>query len=376
MIKIAYIINNLGIGGAERLLLETIKFLDKSSFDVTVYYLLPKEDLLAEFHEAGIRTKCLNMSSKRDPRGFFRLVWELRAGRFSIVHTNLSEADVIGRFAAIVARVPVILSTDHTIDSWKLKQNRLKTHLRFRLNRLATRFSKGIIAVAQDVKNHLVTVERIPAAKIRIITNGISIPPAASIRGSEPAAGEQTILGVAARLFPEKGHEYLLRALKDAISEFQSLHLRIAGDGPLRNALEALVAELDVATHVEFLGTVNDMNSFYKGLDIFVLPSVQEGLPLALLEAMSFGKPTIATRVGAVPEVLNSADIGLLAVPRNVEQLTVAILALARDQKRRKKMGQRARTRVLEQFSLDKAVSELEGLYNELLAGATIDVKI
>ena len=364
--RLAYVINNLTVGGAEKLLLSTVKKLSKEKYDITVCSMLHGKALLKDFEKSGVKVVCLNMHNKRDIRGFFKLYHFFKSNKIDIVHTHLLEADLLGRFAAILANVPVIISTDHRVDDWRMNSKRLKTKIRFILNRIACNHSKGIIAVADNIKNHLIKNEKINPVKIYVIKNGIEIQECngSSIRKKK---GDTIVLGNIGRLSKEKGHEYLLKAFKQAKTKCSNIKLLVAGDGPLRLSLEKFAHDLDISADVTFLGVLDDIPAFLNKIDIFVLSSLQEGLPIALLEAMAAEKPIIATTVGGIPEVVENGLDGILVDAANVHELKHAIISVIQNEDKRGEMGQNAQKKVEEYFDLDNTVDELESLYDNLL---------
>lgn len=364
-VKLTYVINNLNVGGAEKLLLSTVKKLDQNKYDITVCPMLKSNTLLNDFLQAGVRVFSINMTNKKDIRGFFKLYGFFKSNKIDIVHTHLSEADVFGRFAAIMAKVPIIISTDHRVDDWKMKPKRLRTKLRFLLNRLAAKFSNGIITVSNDIKDHLIKNEKIPPEKIYVIKNGIEINQKHTSKNVETDKKE-IVLGCAARLSREKGHSYLLRAFKTAKTKIPNLKLLLAGEGIMRVPLEKLAQELEISHDVRFLGLIDDMNNFFTRIDIFILPSLQEGIPLALLEAMAAEKPIIATAVGGIPEVIDNGSDGILISAADEHELKSAIISAIQNEERRKEMAHNARNKIIENFSLAKTINQLETLYYRL----------
>jgi len=370
--KIAYIINNLTVGGAEKLLLSTVKRLNKEKYDITVCPMLKDNALLNDFQRTGVKVRCLNMSNKRDIRGLLKLHQFFRSYKIDIVHTHLLEADIFGRFAAIWAKVPIIITTTHSVDGWKLNSRRYKTKCRLFLNGIADKHSDAIITVSDYVKNFLIEHEGTDPKKIHVIKNGIEIHK--NNKNSKPSFDKQEtiVLGSVGRLFEEKGFEYLLRAFQKAQNQYLNLKLLIAGDGPLRVELEKLADDLKITSGIEFMGVVDDIPTFLSKLDIFILSSIQEGIPLGLLEAMAAGKPVIATKVGGIPEVVDDGSDGILVPAANISELNDAILSLIQDERKRREMGRNARRKVIDAFNLDTAVKQLEDLYENLLQSQSI----
>ena len=365
--RLAYVINNLNLGGAEKLLLATIKKLNREKYDVTVFSMLAGDQLLQDFQESGAKIICLGMKNKRDLTGFWKLYRAFKSNKTQIVHTHLLEADIWGRFAALLAKVPVIVSTQHSVDAWKKHPQRMRAKMRLWLNKIATRHSTGVIAVSETVKEFLIKYENICPEKIYVLKNGIEINNNIKALSSENDRALKTI-GSMGRLFEEKGFEYLLRAFQQVRARKPKISLVIAGDGPLRASLKKLAQDLNISDNVTFLGNITDIAAFLKRIDVFVLSSIQEGIPLALLEAMAAVKPVIATTVGGIPEVIEHGTDGMLVEATNVNALKNAILSMLNDKKKAKKLGKKARCKALEEFNLDETVKALDVLYDTLWA--------
>jgi glycosyltransferase involved in cell wall biosynthesis len=363
-IKLVHVINDFSAGGAEKSLLWLIRELDRKKYDITVIPLRERSGLLHDFEQTGVRIFHLNMRRKRDWRKIFELMLFFRTDKPDIVHVHLGEAELYGRFAAILARVPVILSTDQNIDDWKKKTRRLKTKIRFALNRLAVKHSCGVIAVADAVKQHLISNERIDPEKIFIVKNSIPIP---QLQTDSQIRHEDIVIGNAARLIEIKGHRHILKAFRIALSSCPDIKLVIAGDGPLRRELERLATELGIADKVTFMGFVDDIDDFLKRIDIFVHPSYIEGLPHAVLEAMAAAKPVIVTPVSGLTEIIQDQKSGVFVEPGHEQAIADAITGLVRNPAKRTQLGINARKIIEEKHNIIKAAKKLATLYDNLL---------
>jgi glycosyltransferase involved in cell wall biosynthesis len=206
--------------------------------------------------------------------------------------------------------------------------------------------------------------------KIVTVRNGIDLSCFPDVR-EQTSKDRRIIVGTAARLEPAKGLEYLLQACAQLRKNGSSIELRVAGTGSHQKNLFNLAASLGVEDCVRFIGHVDDMPSFYRGLDMFVLPSLTEGLPLVVLEAMASCKPVIATLVGGIPEVLNNDVEGLLVPPFDSVAIAKAMGILASSSRMRVSMGQAARRRAERNFSLDRVEREISGVYRQLLSNIT-----
>lgn len=364
-IKIAYVINNLNIGGAEKLLLSTVLKINKDRFDVTVLSMLEGEDLLPDFNNAGIEVVAIGMNNKRDISGFVKLYKFFKINHVNIVHTHLLEADIFGRYAALLAGVPVILSTEHSVEPWKIRPKNLKTHLRLLLDRWIIKHTTGIISISDKIKELLIIYLKIEETKIFVIKNGIDLTKTYHT-GKNTKSNWPLVVGSVGRLVEAKGYKYLLHAFKKINMLYPETKLMIAGDGPLKSDLTNLSASLNITQHVTFTGMLNNIPEFLEKIDIFVLSSIQEGLPIALLEAMAAHKAIIATNIGGIPEVIQHRKDGLLIEPANVIDLENAILKLITNDKKRDSFAHNAREKVVNNFNLNKTVNDLEALYINL----------
>ena len=278
----------------------------------------------------------------------------------ALLHTHGWDADVIG---ALALRGTDIRQVAHLHVTAEWLQSRSWHH---GARRALTRWAFGpgttsLVAVSDAVRQHWARHLPWNAAAIEVIHNGIDEklfrPAPTTGEQARPAdAGGPLVIGVAARLAPMKGLEHLLEAARVLTREgTPPFELRLAGEGNLRARLEEQAARLGIADRVRFLGLVTDMPAFYRGLDMFVLPSVStEGLPLTVLEAMASGLPIVATTVGGTPEAVTDGETGLLAPPGDAGALAVAIRRLLDDEALRGRLGAAAREAVLARFTLGR----------------------
>jgi glycosyltransferase involved in cell wall biosynthesis len=174
-------------------------------------------------------------------------------------------------------------------------------------------------------------------------------------------------VGVVARLDLQKGFEYLLRAARELCQMFPSLKIVIAGEGPDRNAIEEMIEQYGLQSNVVLAGQQSNMPAVYAAMDIFVLPSLNEGLPMTVLEAMAASKPVIATRVGAIPSVIKDSENGLLVAPKDPEGLQNAIASLLNDPERRRRLGDQAHAWVSQNYTSEAMALKYREMYEEVL---------
>jgi glycosyltransferase involved in cell wall biosynthesis len=375
-IRLLHVITTLDPGGAENHLLSLITAADRTRFDISVIYLKGRGGLAPELERLGVPVQCVDVGRRYTPAGLLRLLRAIRQLRPDIVHTHLFRADLYGGIAARLAGVPAVVSTRHNDEDF------LRHPLWRLLHRLISSCEDRIIAISDHVGRYTIEIGVDNPGKVQRIYYGLDperftrpqrpgmpgMDVGRALRAEFGVGPEHYLLGVVARLVPQKGHRYLLEALALAVPEEPSLRLLIAGQGPLREHLEAQARRLGLDRHVVFAGWRSDVANIMAALDLLVLPSLWEGFGLVLLEAMALQKPIVATRVSAIPEVVEDGVTGLLVPPADPAALAAAILRLARDRELGREMGRRGRLRLEERFTLDRMVRQTEQVYLSLVS--------
>jgi glycosyltransferase involved in cell wall biosynthesis len=325
-LRVVHLVETLELGGMERAIATLCLATDHTRFDVSVVAMKRLGPVAAELLAAGIPVECANVpSSPPDYFAWRHVVPVLRRLRPDIVHTHNSAALIYGAPSARWCGVSTIIHTDHGRAFPDRKHVMVA-------ERIASALVWRVVAVSAPLARDLGEHVGIASARLRVVPNGVAdLPPANEdavhgLRRDWLRGATGPLVGLGARLVWEKGLDDLLHAWRLVSAAIPDARLVIAGDGPERVALEGLTTELGLATSVQFAGTVTDMPSLYRALDVFVLPSVSEGLPLALLEAMAASLPIVATRVGGIPSVLESAGAGELVPSRAHELLAEALL--------------------------------------------------
>ena len=364
--RLLHLITRLPIGGAERLLVDVVRRLDPARFDSVVCCIQAKGELAAELESAGIAVHCLNrMQSKRFDWGAVRdLKGLIRSERIALVHSHLYHANLYGRIAAWLAGVPAV-ATVHNVYT------RSKLHRRL-LNRLLSRKSVRVIAVSGEVRDDLVGRDGIDPRRVVTIHNGIDLGRVESALTREQARARlgipagATVIGCIGRLEEQKGHRFLL----EACAPLPGIKLLIAGDGRLRQDLESRAVALGIASRTTFLGARSDIADILRALDICVMPSLWEGLSIAMLEAMASGLPLVISDVSGVAQAFGEKDCGIRVPPRDVAALTQAIQDLAQSPERRKKLGEAGRRRVCAEFDIEVMIRRLTTVYEDACAAS------
>ncbi len=370
--KICHITKATSVAGSEKHLLTLLTSLDKAKYQTTFVLLVerdkPLDDFVHRFEEEGVQVKRVLIRGDVDPLLVRRLYQLLREGNYDLVHTHLIHADLYGTLAAKLAGVPIIVSTKHNENVFR------RYPFYAFLDRTAARFADRIITISDSLKRFAVEVEGLDAEKIVRIHYGLGPTPAStddtdrlSLRAELGISRETPLAATVARLIPQKGHVYLLHAFRRVLETSPEAKLLVVGDGYLREELESLAQELDMASNVIFTGFRKDVPRILNGIDLFVLSSLWEGFGLVLLEAMAASKPIVATRVSAIPEIVLDGETGILVPSNDPELMAEAITRLLTQPTLAKQMGCKGKQRLEQEFSEQKMIAATELVYDNLI---------
>ncbi len=358
---VVHIIDELPRDGAEMLLLDLLRLRDPR-LRYAVVCLIRGGALQPEFERIGVPVTVFGRHGRYDPLLVLRLARWLRRRRASVVHTHLFTADSYGRLAARLAGVPGIFSTVHSVAPTGAGR------VRATVSRLLARLSTGVVGCSEEVAQTLVRRDGLRADRVHAIPNGVDLLRFADARGDGVREefgldSRRRLIGVVGRLHPPKGHEDLLLALARLDPGLRrDLSCLVVGAGVLEAPLRQRVAELGLHDCVIFTGLRTDVPRLVAALDVFVMPSRWEGLPIALLEAMATSRPVLCTRVGGIPDVVQHGDNGLLVEAGDVDGLRAGIERLLREPQLAARLAARARTTVIERFDITRTA----GAYNRL----------
>lgn len=365
MVRVLYVIATLDPAGAERQLVALATRLDRSAFEPTVCCLTRGGPLEQDLAAADVPVHVLHKRGKLDLGALLRLCALVRRSRPHVVHTWLFTANLWGRLAAILCGVPVIVASERAADVWKTPLHRWVDR------RLAAR-SACVLANARAVERFCVQRVGLAQDRVRVILNGFDIDAfdaAAAIlpAGDVPDTGPDPVIGVVARMEEQKGLAYLVRAMGYLQRAGCRAQLWMVGDGPLRPDLQRLADDEGVRHCVRFLGQRPDIPALMQHMDLVVLPSLWEGLPNVLIEAMGASRPVVATDVDGTPEVVVHGETGLLVPPRDPQALAEAIARLLADPDRRRRMALAGRARAERAFGMARMVRETADLYRDMV---------
>lgn len=308
----------------------------------------------------------------RDAIALARLVRIIRAFKPHIVDTHTAKAGSLGRVAAWLCGVPVIVHTYHGHVLTGGYYGGLRTTLLRQMERGLAKVTTKIIAVSREIKEELVELGIAPAERIVVVPLGIEIGQfanASSLRGElhrefglDPAA---PVVGIVGRIFPIKNHRRFLTAMRAVASERADARFLVVGDGILRAEMETLARDLGIGEKTVFTGWRADLDRVYAALSVLVVSSDNEGTPMSAIEAMASGVPVVATRVGGLPDLVEEGRTGFLVPASDVTELARAVLRVLNDAPLRNKMGGLARASA-GTFDAERLATDMEKLYMDL----------
>ena len=366
--KMVHAVYSLCVGGSEVLAWRIAKALLRSNrYDCFLYAVDRGGPLDNALSDDGIKYKVFSRKARIDLMLLGRLAAQLRADKIQLVHTHhLGQLLYAGLAARLVGAK--VVHTEHDVHS--LSDRRLQVLLR-----ILSTMAVMVTAVSDPVAAFLRDQVGIPSRKVVTIRNGIDIssfhcatPIARSVWGW---SNKDVVVGCVARLEPEKGVAFLLEAFSLVLTHQPNAKLLIAGDGAEREQLTKTAGYLGLNGSVQFLGTRKDIPEVLATCDVIALPSIAEGLPMALLEAMAAEKGVVATKVGAIPEVILDGRSGILVPPGSAALLAEALSVLIGEPSKRQEMAAEAYRVVQERYSFNHMLQMYDSLYQSVLLGRT-----
>jgi glycosyltransferase involved in cell wall biosynthesis len=373
-LRIIYLINSLGIGGAETLLCSMVLRLDRTKYEPIVVTIKPLKSLADELKQNNIALYSLGQTNKF---GFFKAalrLWRLlKQLKPDVVHTHLYHSNVLGRLVAKAAGVPVVISTIHnTFFGGPFRQWSM---------RFTDRFCSQTTAICEASTTQMIKRRVVPKQKVRTIHNGIDVAGLCNERESAEQLKrefdikpDQVVLLSVGRLQPQKGYAYAIQTaalLRDKGLDFRWF---IAGHGELKRELEQLVNEQHLSDRMHFLGIRRDIFRLYSLSNVFVMSSLWEGLPIVLLESMALGLPVVVTEVGGNPEVVQQGINGFLVPPKDPVGLAERILQIvSMSEFDLDQMGDNNRQTIRERFSIDAVIRQTTSLYESLHSSNVVE---
>jgi len=373
-IKVLHVITST-VGGAGNSVLTVSKNLDKNKFDTTVLF-GPGHPQDEDYLNSGLKIVMVKMSRKISPLvnlvGFFQIYFFIRKEKFDIVHTHCSIAGLLGRAAAKLASVPVVLHSVRCFASQDY-QSVLKRSLFLNIERRMDQFTDHYVSVSGAMRDKGIGKKIMPPDKVSVIHNTVNSEPfdnRIDIEAKKKELGVKQgapVVGFVGRFDIPKGLDYFLEAavlVRDAIPSVQFL---MVGDGPLRNMVEQTIERLGLGSNVVLTGWRKDIPELLQTVDVYCLSSLSESFGLSVLEAMLAEKPVVATNVEGIPEVVDDGVTGILVPPKDPCSIAKATIHLLNNSELALKMGKVGKKRAKVLFDRDKMVTRFEDLYDKLL---------
>lgn len=364
--RIFHLITRLKKGGAEENLIATVTGLEKYEFTVGFGASYDQEQV-DRLKRNGIETKQFPLLRHYNPvtalPALIHLTWHLRKNDYDIVHTNTTEAGIIGRIAAAFAGVPVIV---HTILGVPFTEDRNLFLNKFLIvcERQASKYTDSIITIADIIKDKYLNQDIGIPKQYRTIRLGTKLERFDNPSPANDLPGDRPRIVMVGRLVNGKGHNVLLDATEMIHGDAGSIC--IVGEGPLRESLEKEILKRGLSDKVFLIGFRKDIPNILASSDILVLPSFREGTPRVITEAMASGLPIIATDIAGIPEQVNDGVSGYLIPTGDSKALADRLSELLSNPKLRKSMGERGK-RQIESFSMDTMLDDLDSLYEDLV---------
>jgi glycosyltransferase involved in cell wall biosynthesis len=365
--RVFQLITRLLRGGAERHLIETVTGLD--SYDFTVGYGSEyNQEQVALLEQEGIETVRFPLLRHYNPitsgAAVYSIARYLRREDFDIVHTNSTEAGIVGRFAARAGHVDNVVHTVHGVPFTE-DRNRVLNQFVLSCERLAARHTDRIITNADVIAKQYLDRKIGIQNQYRTIYSGIDLESFRNITPATDLPGDRPRVVMVSRLTEGKGLNVLLDAVESLADREASVC--IVGEGPLYSDLKDLIASRGLSERVFMTGYRNDIPNVLAASDILVLPSYREGTPRVITEAMASELPVVATNIAGIPEQVVDGETGYLIPTGDSEALAKRIKELLSEQQRREQMGRAGRDRA-QQFSVKKMLNSLDDVYTSLLA--------
>lgn len=372
--KITHVIDSLGPGGAERLLVAYAPRLAKLGFDVDVVVLHDKQGnfMLPALVEAGIPVTHLPVDRLRRLDQIANFHREMRRSAPDLIHAHLEFASILSSVNGWLTGTPVV-ATLHTLDAPALG-NRRDTR-RWLMYRTLASFADRVICLTR-ANAEIAQRTGLGRAQIMVLPNGVEAddfdaPPKTSRAALRQQLGipETAPLAVAVCVLrPEKALDRLLMAFPEVVRALPDAQLLIVGDGPMMAPLKALAAQGGLAAKVHFAGYRKDVADVMRAADVFVLPTIFDAQPTVIMEAMAARLPVVATTIAGIPDMVEDGVFGTLVPPDDVPALATALTDLLADPARGRQMGEAGRERVVAEFSIDRQIARLGALYDDLIA--------
>lgn len=363
--RIFILSTSMGMGGADQQILILAQAMRARGHEVRIVALAPLGAMGLEAQRAGIPTESLELQRNLGivPR-FFRLVRMIRAWRPDVLHSHMLHANLMARAARVLAPVPALISTIHSINDGGA--------LRMAAYRLTSGLVDQFTIISRLAAQRYIAIGAVPETRLRVVPNTVDttrfrrVPHARGPIRRELGLGDEFVWLAIGRFEPAKDYPTMIAAFARLAAERPQSQLVLVGEGSLRDQVESLIRQRGLKARVRLLGVRRDVPELLSAADGYLLSSAWEGMPVALLEAASVGLPIVATGVGGVPEVVEDGTTGLLVPPADPVALAQAMLRMESfSPDARGSMGQRGRILIEERYGTERVLQMWDRLYSE-----------
>jgi glycosyltransferase involved in cell wall biosynthesis len=365
-VNVMNVVASTAMGGADRVVLSLASAIDRDRlncrFCVFVNFRRGQNDLYEMIRQGANDVVAIEIGKNDELRQLWQFVNVVRTNRIHVLHTHGYRSDILGLLVAKILGIPIV----STVHGWTSATEQLRRYEMWQ--RHALKYFDVVIAVSEDIRQILIAHGVAPQRVVKL-HNAINVDAYSGGHGGRDFRQEigigphARLVGAVGRLSVEKGLEYLLKACAQLIAKNRLVKLLVVGDGPQRQELEALAKSLGISEDVIFCGHRSDVHRIYPALDVYAIPSLTEGMPIALLEAMVFGRSVVASRVGGIPEVVQDGVTGFLVPPRDVDQLAEKMWDILQSPNIAADMGRRAKKCVESLFDVREWIKKIEGIY-------------
>jgi glycosyltransferase involved in cell wall biosynthesis len=369
-VNILAVISSAGVYGAERMVLNLLAALSTQACHPVLAVLrgscTGRSDLACIARECGLHVEEIDCNGRIDLNAVRKLRECVQRYRVDVVHSHGYKADLYSYAATRRPRIPLVA----TCHNWTNADSALTLYAK--LDRLALARFDAVAAVSEGVAG-ILSDSRVPHRKVSVIPNGVLVEKQQMAKSiPDLRGGPGMVIGMVGRLVQEKGFALVLRGARAILSAYPATRFLIVGEGQQEKELRDIVLEEGIETSVFFSGFRNDLTEVYSSLDLLVLPSLLEGMPMVVLEAMASCKPVVVTRVGALPALVSHGITGLVVDPGNTPVLVAAICSLLSDPERCRTMGQRGRDLIEVKYSSRIMAQRYRSMYQQAIGTAAV----
>ena len=373
--NLLYVFDNMEFGGGERVFAQIINRLSDKKYKIIVAC-LPTGTFIEKIKGSEAQIKSFDMKNRFNLRVILQLSSLIRKERVDIVHSQGARADFFARIAAKLAGAPNVVSTvPMPVEGFDV--NPIKKLIYMAFNRFSECFVDRFIVVSDALEKMMIEKNGIETKRVVKIYNGIETDEycmsdeeiayrRSSFREKSDLGENVPVIGVIGRLVWQKGFKYFIETIPDVLKEFKEARFLLVGEGELEDELKVKSKKLKLEDKIIFTGFMSDIKNVLASIDILVIPSLREGLPVVLLEAMAMMKSIVATNIEGIMEILENGVSGLLVPPRDTEALAEAVIDLLKHQDKANQMGIAARRVVEERFGVETMVQKVKKVYEEL----------